>query len=48
MDLSIVAGDFNFGDDEWGDNKKEMEAISIYEDMWKKGKRYFSKWATEA
>ena len=25
-----------------------MDAISIYEDMWKKGKRHFSKWATEA
>lgn len=42
MDLSIIAGDFNFGDG-WVENKK----IADYVDVWKRGKRHFSKYANE-
>ena len=41
MDLSIIAGDFNFSDG-WEQNK----SIEGYVDIWKTGKRHFSQWAT--
>ena len=42
MDMSIIAGDFNFTDG-WEENK----SIATYTDVWKTGKRHFSKWANE-
>lgn len=42
MDMSIIAGDFNFTDG-WEENK----SITTYTDVWKTGKRHFSKWANE-
>jgi endonuclease/exonuclease/phosphatase family metal-dependent hydrolase len=40
MDMSIIAGDFNFSD-----GCPEDEAIKDYVDVWKVGKRTFSQWA---
>jgi hypothetical protein len=42
MDISIIAGDFNFNDG-WPENK----AIKDYTDVWKVGKRTYSKWTNE-
>jgi hypothetical protein len=40
--MSIIAGDFNFTDG-WAEDK----AISSYIDVWKTGKKHFSKWSNE-
>jgi hypothetical protein len=40
MDMTFIAGDFNFSD-----VGEENAAIASYIDVWKTGKRYFSKWA---
>ena len=42
LDMSIIAGDFNFGD-----GAEENKTIEEYVDVWKMGKRHESKWATE-
>jgi hypothetical protein len=42
MDMSIVAGDFNFSDG-WPEDKQ----IKHYTDVWKVGKRTHSKWSNE-
>lgn len=42
MDMTIIAGDFNFSDE-----GEENAAISHYCDLWKTGNKHFSKWATE-
>lgn len=42
MDMSIIAGDFNFSDG-WPEDK----ALKNYIDIWKVGKRAFSQWANE-
>ena len=42
VDLSIIAGDFNFTNG-WEENK----AIETYTDVWKIGKQFFSQWAQD-
>jgi hypothetical protein len=42
MNMSIIAGDFNFSDG-WPENK----ALKNYIDVWTVGKRAFSQWANE-
>lgn len=42
MDMVVIAGDFNFSD-----GARENKSLEGWVDVWKTGKRHFSKWTNE-